>query len=142
GGNYSPTGRRCPRWRPACLPSHPAASRPPPRRCSICLRTISETAAVGNTARGYRSTSHALLVSAATPQGTDEHMDEGKSHQAAAGLLAAPPRVINIGLELFADDLASQGAQVVHVPWSPPAGGNSQLADLPAKLPASPPPFA
>ncbi len=49
-------------------------------------------------------------------------------------LLAAPPRVINIGLELFAENLASQGAQVVHVRWSPPAGGNARLASLLAKL--------
>jgi FdrA protein len=49
-------------------------------------------------------------------------------------LLAAPPRVINIGLELFAEDLVRQGAQVVHVRWAPPAGGNAQLAGLLAKL--------
>jgi FdrA protein len=61
-------------------------------------------------------------------------MHEGKDRVEAAALLAAPPRVINIGLELFAENLASQGAQVVHVRWSPPAGGNSQLADLLAKL--------
>ena len=51
-----------------------------------------------------------------------------------AGLLAAPPRVVNVGLELFAADLANQGAPVVHVQWSPPAGGNAQLADLLSKL--------
>jgi FdrA protein len=49
-------------------------------------------------------------------------------------LLAAPPRVINIGLELFAEDLARQGGEVVHVRWAPPAGGNAQLAGLLAKL--------
>lgn len=50
------------------------------------------------------------------------------------GLLAAPPRVINVGLELFATDLAGQGAAVVHVQWSPPAGGNTRLAGLLDKL--------
>ena len=49
-------------------------------------------------------------------------------------LLAAPPRVINVGLELFAENLASQGAKVVHVRWSPPAGGNARLASLLTKL--------
>jgi hypothetical protein len=49
-------------------------------------------------------------------------------------LLAAPPRVVNVGLELFAADLVALGAQVVHVQWSPPAGGNAQLAGLLAKL--------
>ncbi len=49
-------------------------------------------------------------------------------------LLAAAPRVVNIGLEVFAADLAAQGAQVAHVRWSPPAGGNAQLAGLLEKL--------
>ena len=61
-------------------------------------------------------------------------MYEGEGHVEAPALLTVPPRVINIGLELFAENLASQGAQVVHVRWSPPAGGNSQLANLLAKL--------
>jgi hypothetical protein len=45
-------------------------------------------------------------------------------------LLATAPRVINVGLELFALNLADQGAKVVHVQWSPPAGGNAYLAGL------------
>ena len=49
-------------------------------------------------------------------------------------LLEAPPRVINIGLEIFAVNLASQDAKVAHVRWSPPAGGNSRLAGLLEKL--------
>jgi hypothetical protein len=49
-------------------------------------------------------------------------------------LLAAPPRVVNVGLELFATDLKAVGAQVVHVQWSPPAGGNARLAGLLDKL--------
>jgi hypothetical protein len=49
-------------------------------------------------------------------------------------LLAGPPRVVNVGLELFATDLAALGAKVVHVQWSPPAGGNARLAGLLDKL--------
>ena len=49
-------------------------------------------------------------------------------------LLAAPPRVINIGLEIFAANLAAQDAKVAHVRWSPPAGGNAHLAGLLEKL--------
>jgi FdrA protein len=64
----------------------------------------------------------------------DDNRSEGKRRGGTAALLAVPPRVVNIGLELFAEDLARQGAQVVHVRWSPPAGGNAQLADLLAKL--------
>ena len=49
-------------------------------------------------------------------------------------LLAAPPRVVNVGLELFATDLKAVGAGVVHVQWSPPAGGNARLAGILDKL--------
>lgn len=49
-------------------------------------------------------------------------------------LFAAPPRVVNVGLEIFAANLASQDARVIHVRWNPPAGGNSQLAGLLDKL--------
>jgi FdrA protein len=64
-----------------------------------------------------------------------EQQHREDQHRAAPNtLLAAPPRVINVGLELFAENLASHGAAVMHVRWSPPAGGNAQLADLLAKL--------
>jgi FdrA protein len=52
-------------------------------------------------------------------------------------LFAAPPRVINIGLEIFAVNLASQDIKVEHVRWSPPAGGNARLAALLGKLQGS-----
>jgi FdrA protein len=61
--------------------------------------------------------------------------DESQSGGASvASLLAAPPRIVNVGLELFAIDLAGHGARVVHVQWAPPAGGNSRLAGLLDKL--------
>lgn len=49
-------------------------------------------------------------------------------------LTAAPPRVVNVGLEMLAASLAGQGAKVVHVQWAPPAGGNAHLARLLDKL--------
>ena len=49
-------------------------------------------------------------------------------------LLEGPPRVINVGLSLFADDLKKQDAEMVNVDWSPPARGDIELADLLAKL--------
>jgi hypothetical protein len=81
----------------------------------------------------------------AKPTMDPQHREDAKS------LLAAPPRVVNVGLELFATDLASQtdvagqtdlagqeargiAARVVHVQWSPPGGGNAHLADLLGKL--------
>jgi FdrA protein len=58
--------------------------------------------------------------------------DEDRAMQTT--LLAGPPRVINVGLELFAENIASQGGKVVHVRWSPPAGGDPRLASLLGKL--------
>ena len=49
-------------------------------------------------------------------------------------LLEGPPRVINIGLTSFADDLKKQDAEIVNIDWSPPARGNIELANLLAKL--------
>ena len=49
-------------------------------------------------------------------------------------LLEGPVKVVNVGLESFEKDLISCGAEVIHVNWSPPAGGNSELAALLAKL--------
>ena len=43
-------------------------------------------------------------------------------------------RVINVGLESFADDVRSEGVAVVHVDWRPPAGGDARLAALLASL--------
>ena len=49
-------------------------------------------------------------------------------------LLSGAPRVVNIGLASFAEELASQGASVVQVDWRPPAQGRRDLAELLAKL--------
>jgi len=45
-----------------------------------------------------------------------------------------PVRVINIGLEGFAEDLEAAGVEVVHLDWRPPAGGNARLTSLLASL--------
>jgi FdrA protein len=60
--------------------------------------------------------------------------DEKAGDRKPASLLEAPPRVINVGLDRFAEDLAVQGVAVRHVQWAPPAGGNARLADLLSKL--------
>ncbi len=49
-------------------------------------------------------------------------------------LLEQPLKVINIGLESFARDLERHDVEVVQVDWAPPAGGDSELADLLPKL--------
>ena len=50
--------------------------------------------------------------------------------------LASELKVINVGLEGFAEALESLGVPVVHVDWRPPAGGDARLASLLAKLAA------
>lgn len=48
-------------------------------------------------------------------------------------LLGRPLRVINLGLEVFAQELEADGVTVLHVDWQPPAGGAGG-ADLLALL--------
>jgi hypothetical protein len=42
-------------------------------------------------------------------------------------LLSAPPRVVSLGLDLFAHELRALGVPVVHVAWRPPAGAEPRL---------------
>jgi hypothetical protein len=49
-------------------------------------------------------------------------------------LLSSSLKIVNIGLESFSQDLQKQGVSVIHVDWSPPAGGNVKLANLLSKL--------
>jgi FdrA protein len=53
-----------------------------------------------------------------------------QSPGAPPALLAAPPRVINIGLRGFANDLHANGIRAVHQQWQPAAGGNERLQRL------------
>ena len=49
-------------------------------------------------------------------------------------LLASQLQVINLGIERFALDLEQLDVPVVHVQWSPPAGGDARKAALLAAL--------
>jgi len=51
-----------------------------------------------------------------------------------SNLLSKTLRVINVGIQTFAEDLRSQDIEVVHVEWQPPAGGDSKLLELLDKL--------
>ena len=51
-----------------------------------------------------------------------------------SSLLASNVAVVNLGLEGFVTDLRACGVEVVHVDWTPPAGGDPKLAALLAKL--------
>lgn len=43
-------------------------------------------------------------------------------------------RAINVGIELFSENLKKQGVITVHVIWKPPAGGDRELAKLLEKI--------
>jgi len=64
--------------------------------------------------------------------GPDYRMLEVPAHLPA--LLASGPRVINLGLEMFAAQLTACGVPVVHTDWRPPAGGDTRLANLLERL--------
>jgi FdrA protein len=49
-------------------------------------------------------------------------------------ILTEKLKVVNIGISTFADDLRSQGVDVVHVDWKPPAGGDVEMLKLLEKL--------
>lgn len=45
-------------------------------------------------------------------------------------LLQGKPIFVNVGVRDFGDSLRQAGYEVVEVDWSPPAGGDAQLAAL------------
>ncbi|MBT98757.1 MAG: fdrA domain protein [Dehalococcoidia bacterium] len=49
-------------------------------------------------------------------------------------LLATPVTAINLGVEDFAENLETQGAQVIHVHWTPPAGGDPEIIAILDKI--------
>lgn len=54
--------------------------------------------------------------------------------EGAKRLLADKVRVINVGLEGFAQELSANAVAVVHVNWTPPAGGDPLMGSLLSKL--------
>lgn len=61
-------------------------------------------------------------------------MSENKSSVEEKTILTEKLKVVNIGIETFADDLRSQNVEVVHVDWKPPAGGDIEMLRILAKL--------
>ena len=60
--------------------------------------------------------------------------DPAMSEKIRETLLGRPLKVINVGLDGFAEELERQGVAVVRLDWRPPAGGDPKLADLLSKL--------
>jgi hypothetical protein len=59
--------------------------------------------------------------------------DDLTSSTRIASLLQAPPRVINIGLPVFAEELREAAIPVVHLDWRPPVA-DPRIRALLAKL--------
>jgi hypothetical protein len=72
------------------------------------------------------------------PQTRARHMDSKMRRPSPERLFTAPLVVVNIGLPGFADELAGLGVPVVHLDWSPPAGGDPVLAALLSRLASDP----
>lgn len=53
-----------------------------------------------------------------------------KREKKTNNILGEKLKVINIGLELFYDELKSQGVEVLQVDWAPPAGGDKEIAKI------------
>lgn len=49
-------------------------------------------------------------------------------------LISTKIKVVNVGIDSFLESLKQQGVEVVHVDWKPPAGGDSELIDILARL--------
>ena len=49
-------------------------------------------------------------------------------------LLKQKPVFINVGVGQFGESLRKQGFDAIEVVWSPPAGGDREMADLLDKL--------
>jgi len=45
-------------------------------------------------------------------------------------LLEKGPVAVNMGVEDFANSLRTQGAEVIQVDWTPPAGGDREMMEL------------
>ncbi|UCF10129.1 MAG: DUF1116 domain-containing protein, partial [Candidatus Bipolaricaulota bacterium] len=46
------------------------------------------------------------------------------------GLFDESLRIVNLGLASFAETLRTQGVHVVHLDWSPPAGGDPEMLEI------------
>lgn len=58
--------------------------------------------------------------------------DEKRAERAP--LLGGPLAVVNLGLDVFAENLEQEKVPVVRVDWRPPAGGDERLARILDKL--------
>ena len=58
----------------------------------------------------------------------------GRNKNSPPDILNSELQIINIGLEIFKDSLADQGAKIKHVEWQIPAKGDTKMIKLLKKL--------
>ena len=51
-------------------------------------------------------------------------------HEQIKKMLSGQLIVVNIGLRGFAESFEDQEVEVVHIDWTPPAGGDQEMIDL------------
>ncbi len=81
--------------------------------------------------------SDGALVDAASDRGIDVCTTPGAASGTAdqgGALLSERPRVVNVGLGVFAESLQAQAVAVVDLDWRPPAGGDRTMMALLERL--------
>lgn len=103
---------------------------------AIAARTFEPDAFAAMLAHQGEQTQPAAPGDAPTSPAAESPLPHRRDAGAAAAdaLLAAPPRVVNVGLGIFAESLREQGVPVIDVEWQPPAGGDPELLDLLERL--------
>lgn len=69
-----------------------------------------------------------------TAETTQMKTSELSTTQVGSSIIGKTLKVINIGISTFADDLRSQGVEVIHVDWRPPAGGDLEMVRILERL--------
>ena len=75
----------------------------------------------------FTSNSYAADVAVRTVHPDSALPEHRNGTEESVELLKKAPRVINIGMLSFAEDLVKNKAQIVQVNWAPPAGGDERL---------------
>ncbi len=55
-------------------------------------------------------------------------------HEQIEKILSGQLIVVNIGVRGFAESFEDQNVEVVHIDWTPPAGGDQEMIDLLANM--------
>lgn len=63
-----------------------------------------------------------------------EEKESGRMSGQNETIIDNPIIAINLGLSQFAESLEDQEVEVVHINWTPPAGGDEEMLDLLDKL--------